>query len=130
MAALVQAEANRLLEASLGKSTYTAPTTPMKLALDTANGTASAAGTEVTGGSYARQDLSAALPSTGTNGTITSNAAVNFTGMPAATVTGAEVYDSNGTPRRAYYGALAASKTTGAGDTLQFPSGQITLQLT
>jgi hypothetical protein len=130
MAALAQAEANRLLEASLGKNTFTAPTTPMKLSLHTTTGSASAAGTEVTGGSYARQDLSAALPSTGTNGSITSNAAVNFTGMPAATTTSAEVYDSNGTPRRAWWGALAASKTTGAGDTLQFPSGQITLALT
>jgi hypothetical protein len=130
MAALAQAEANRLLEASLGKTAYTAPTTPMKLSLHTTTGTASAAGTEVTGGSYARQDLSAALPSTGTNGSITSNAAINFTGMPAATVTSAEVYDSNGTPRRGWFGALTASKTTGAGDTLQFPSGQITLALT
>ena len=129
MPALVQTRANNLLDAELGKATHTAPTTPMKLALNTANGTATAAGTEVTGGSYARQDLSAALPANASSGAITSNAAVNFTGMPATTVTGAEVFDSAGSPRRAFFGALASSKTTGAGDTLQFPSGQISLTL-
>lgn len=129
MAALAQAEAARLCDASLGKATYTAPTTPMKLALTTTTGTASSAGTEVTGGSYARQDLSTALPANSTNGSITSNAAVSFTSMPAATVTACEVYDSAGTPRRAWFGALTASKTTSAGDTLTFASGAITLAL-
>jgi hypothetical protein len=129
MPALAQAAATRLLDASLGKAAHVAPTTPMMLALTTTTGTASAAGTEVTGGSYARQNLTTALPAGATNGSITSNAAVNFTGMPAATVTAAEVFDSNGTPRREFFGALAASKTTGAGDTLSFPSGQITLSL-
>jgi hypothetical protein len=130
MAALAQAEAGRLTDASLGKATFTAPTTPMMLALTTTTGTASAAGTEVTGGSYARQNLSTALPANSTNGSITTNAVINFTSMPAATVTACEVYDSNGTPRRAWFGALTASKTTASGDTLSFASGAITLALT
>lgn len=128
MPALVNAEATRVTDATLGKAAYTAPTTPMMLALETVTGTASAAGTEVTGGSYARQNLTTALPAGATNGVITTTGAINYTGMPAATVTGAAVYDSNGTPRRAYYGNLTASKTTGAGDTLSFPAGSITIQ--
>lgn len=123
---IVQVEANRLLDASFGTTAYTAPTTPMKLALDTANGTATAAGTEVTGGSYARQTITMSSASAGANA---NSATINFTSMPAATVTGVEVYDSNGTPRRAWWGALTASKTTGAGDTLSFAASSITASI-
>lgn len=130
MAALAQAEAGRLTDASLGKATFVAPTTPMTLALTTTTGTASSAGTEVTGGSYARQNLTTALPANSTNGTITTTSAINFTNMPAATVTACEVFDSNGTPRRAWFGALTASKTTASGDTLSFAIGALTLALT
>jgi hypothetical protein len=51
---------------------------------------------------------------------------VSFTGMPASTVTAVEIYDSNGSPRRAAWGALSANKTLGAGDTLTFPTSTIT----
>lgn len=124
--ALDQAEASRLLRASLGIATYTAPTTPMMLKLATTTGSASSAGTEVTGGSYARQSLTAAL-GTEANGSVTTTSAVTYTSMPAATVTSAEIYDSNGTPRRAWWGALTASKTTASGDTLTFAIGAITV---
>jgi hypothetical protein len=125
--AMTNQEATRLLDASLGKATYTAPTGAMKLALMTANGSVSSAGTEVTGGSYARVDLSAATPAGSTNGVIATNAVITYTNMPAATTVGVEVYDSNGTPRRAWWGALTASKTTGAGDSLSFASGALTI---
>lgn len=123
MSALVTAEANRLLDASFGTAAYTAPTGAMKLALATATGSASAAGTEVTGGSYARQTLAMASAS---GASCANSSTISFTGMPAATVTGVDIYDSNGTPRRAWWGALTASKTTGAGDTLSFAASSIT----
>jgi hypothetical protein len=44
-------------------------------------------------------------------------------------VTAVEIWDSAGTPKRMWYGALAASKTVGAGDTFQIPIGQLTLSL-
>lgn len=126
MPALATAEANRLLDASLGVAAYTAPTGSMKVALATSTSTASAAGTEVTGGSYARQNVTFGSSSSGS----TSNtAAVNFTNMPAATVTYVDIYDSNGTPRRAWYGALSASKTTASGDTLSFAIGALVASL-
>lgn len=121
--ALDQAEASRLLRASLGISAYTAPTTPMMLRLMSTNGSASSNGTQVTGGSYAAQSLSAAL-GTEANGSVATTSAISYAGMPATTVVGVEVWDSAGTPRRAQWGALSASKTTGAGDTLTFASGQ------
>lgn len=129
MAALAQAEASRLLDASLGKAAFTAPTGAMKLAVCSTVGTASTPGTEASGGGYARADLSAALPAGSTNGSISTNAAINFANMPAGTWQSVEVFDSAATPRRGWFGALSASKTTGAGDTLSFASGAITLSL-
>ena len=128
MGALDQAEASRLLRASLGIAAYTAPTTPMMQRLMSANGSASSNGTQVTGGSYTPQNLSTAL-GTESNGTVTTTGVVSYTGMPATTTVGAEVWDSNGTPRRAWWSALAANKTTGAGDTLSFAAGAITLAI-
>ncbi|MEU5259001.1 hypothetical protein [Amycolatopsis sp. NPDC021455] len=126
MSNLVEAEANRLLDASLGTAPFTAPTAPVKLALVTANGSATSAGTEVTGGGYARQSVTFSAASAGT---ASNTGLINFTNMPAATVVGAEIYDSSGTPRRAWFGSLAASKTTGAGDTLSFAVSALTVGL-
>lgn len=122
MAVLVQTEENRLLDASFGTAAYVAPTTPMKLALVTVLGTATAAGTEVTGGSYARQTLTMGAASAGS---ASNNALITFTNMPAATVVGVDVYDSNATPRRCWFGPLASSRTTAAGDSLQFAVASI-----
>lgn len=126
MGALVVAESNRLLDASFGTASYTAPTGAMKLALVTATGSASAAGTEVAGGSYARQTL---VMGSASAAACSNTSTISFTAMPAATVTGVDIYDSNGSPRRAWWGALTASKTVGAGDTLSFASSAITASL-
>lgn len=123
---VVIAESNRLLDASLGTATYTAPTGPMKLALETATGTNTAAGTEVTGGSYARQTITFAAAS---SGSAANSNAITFTAMPAATVTGVEIYDSAGSPRRHWVGALTASKTVSAGDSLSFAIGSLSITL-
>ena len=116
---------NQLLDALVGTTAYTV-TTPIKLALVTANGSDSAAGTEVTGGSYARQTIAFNAAS---SGSIANNAAISFTGMPACTVVGIEIYDSAGSPKRLAYGPLTASRTVTAGDTVQFASSAITLSL-
>ena len=116
---------NQLLDALVGTDTYSV-TTPIKLALVTANGSDSAAGTEVTGGSYARQTIAFDAAS---SGSIDNNAAISFTGMPACTVVGIEIYDSAGSPKRLAYGPLTASRTVTAGDTVQFASSAITLSL-
>jgi hypothetical protein len=106
--------------------TATAPTTPIKVALVTANGDDATAGTEVTGGSYARQTLTVGAASGGA----TSNSAdLVFTDMPACTVVGVEVWDSAGTPVRLWYGALATSRTVAAGDELRLVAGSLALSL-
>lgn len=126
MANLVTVEANALLNASSGQAAYTAPTTPIKVALVTATGTATTAGTEATGGSYARQTITFAAAS---GGSISSNVALTYTNMPAATITGVDEWDSTGTPVRRWFGALTASKTTNAGDTFTIASGSYTKTL-
>lgn len=126
MPALTTAEANRLLDASLGVATYTAPTTPMKLALATAASSASAAGTEVSGGSYARQNITF---SSSSSGATSNSGTVTFANMPACTVTHIDVYDSNGTPRRCWWGALTASKTLAAGDSIAFSAAAVSAAL-
>lgn len=116
---------NLLLDALVGTASYTA-TTPIKLALVTAAGSDSAAGTECTGGSYARQTITF---NSAASGSIDNSATVSFTDMPACTVVGIEIFDSAGTPKRLAYGPLAANKTLTAGDTIQFAASAITLSL-
>jgi len=116
---------NQLLDALVGTAAYTV-TGPIKLALVTANGNDASAGTEVTGGSYARQTITFGAAA---SGSISNSASISFTGMPAVTVVGIEIYDSAGSPKRLAYGALTASRTVTAGDTVQFASSAITLSL-
>lgn len=123
----VQAEANRLLDATLGTASYTAPTTPMKCALVTANGSSTAAGTEVTGGSYARQTVAFGSASAGS---ASNTGLLRWSNMPACTVVGVEIYDSAGSPRRVAFGSLTASKTLAAGDALEIAIGSLTVSMT
>jgi hypothetical protein len=116
---------NQLLDALVGTSAYTV-TTPIKLALMTANGSDSAPGTEVTGGSYARQTIAFDAAA---SGQIANNAVISFTGMPSCTVVGIEIYDNAGTPKRLAYGALTNSRTVTSGDTVQFAISSVTLSL-
>lgn len=128
---LVQVEATSLLNASFGKVTYPAPTTPMMLDLMTAVGDATTAGTVVAnsgGSTYAAQNLSTALANGSAGVIANSAAAVTFTNMPPVTVAGVKVSDSSGTPVRKWFGPLTTAKTTGQGDTLSF--AQSTIQAT
>jgi hypothetical protein len=130
MANLTTTEANNILEASSGKTVFTAVSGGVgtqKVALETSTGTAAAAGTEVTGGAgpYARQTITFAAASAGA---IASNLLLTYSGMPACTVTYVSEYDANGTTRR-WFGALTASKTVNAGDTFTIASGSYTKTL-
>ncbi len=130
MAGIPTAEAARLANAWLGKVTYPATVTPVRLRLTTTDGTASTAGTEVVnsgGSAYASQDLSVALPASTSTATITNNAVVTFTNMPAVTVVAVEVFDSAATPVRKAFGGLASDKTTALGDSISFAAGALSL---
>jgi hypothetical protein len=121
-----QPHANNVIDASLGTATIVATVTPLKLALMSVVGSNTAAGTEVTGGSYAAQSVAFSAASAGA----TSNSgAVTFSAMPAITTNGIELRDNSGTPKRKWLGNLAAAKTTGSGDTLTFAIGSVTVSM-
>jgi hypothetical protein len=99
-----------------GAVTYTRP---FVLRLTTTLCTDSAAGTEVSGGSYAAQNIntmsaaSAASPSSKA-----SSASVSFSNMPACTWADIYVTDSTGTPKLMNFkGTPSLAKTVNAGDT-------------
>jgi hypothetical protein len=116
---------NRCLDFLLGLPA-TAPTAPLKVALVTANGDDTTAGTEVTGGSYARQTLTVAAA---VGGSTSNSADLVWSAMPAATVVGVEIWDSAGTPVRLWYGPLSASRTVAAGDELRLTAGSLVLSI-
>lgn len=116
---------NRLLDWINGLSA-TAPTAPLKVALVTAAGDDATAGTEVTGGSYARQDLDVGAA---VGGATSNSADLVWTGMPAGTIVGWEIWDSAGSPVRLWYGPLNESKTLSAGDEYKIAAGDLDLSI-
>lgn len=130
MANIDSTEALNQVRASLGLVAYTATTAPIRGRLMTANGTAAAAGTEVVnagGSTYASQDVGAALPASPSSLPVLNTAPVTWTNLPATTVTGLELWDSNATPKRKWFGALAASKTVALGDSLTIAAGALSI---
>lgn len=124
MSTLDNTHGNNLLDGELGTAAYVATTGPLHLRLMTANGSVSANGTEVTGGSYAQQTIAfgaAAGQSTSNTG------AISIAGMPACTVVGVELWDSSATPKRKRWGPLTASVTYTAGDTATLAVGDLTV---
>lgn len=125
MAALTNTAENRALDWLLG-DTPTAPTTPLQVALLTAEGDDTTPGTEATGGDYERQTLTV---SAAVSGTATNSATLTWTGMPAATIVGVEIWDSAGSPIRWWHGPLDTDRTLETGDEFRLEAGALTLTL-
>jgi hypothetical protein len=101
-----------------GTSGATAPTLPLKLRLMSANGSDSTPGTQVVGGTYAAQEVDF---SAGGN-----DAIVRFEGLAnPTTVAGGELWDSNGTPFRWQWAALAGGSVSVTDGVLEFPIAAI-----
>jgi hypothetical protein len=113
---------NLILDWINGVGSPTRPTAPLKVALVTAEGDESTAGTEVTGGSYTRQNLS--MPAS-VGGATSNSADLLWEGMPASTVVGWEIWDSASTPVRLWRGPLNAPKTLDAGDDYKIAAGDL-----
>lgn len=87
-------------------------------------------GTEVTGGSYAREALSATnMAVTTTAGVATNDAAITFTTATAAwgTVVGAGICSAVTAGTIGAYTVLDASKVVGDGDTFEFAIGDFSV---
>jgi len=79
---------------------------------------------EVAGGSYARQSGSFGASS---NGTISNDAQIEFTSMPAVTVTHVGVWDALSGGNFIMKAALGASKAVNSGDTARILTGELDL---
>lgn len=131
MGNIVTIEANKLLTSSVTGVAYVAAVTPVNLALitDVTDPTATTAGSEVTGGSYARVSTAAGW-GTASGGTITNTGTFSFTNMPALTIKSIELWDSTPTtPIRRWFGALTLPKVVNAGDTVTFAAASISITL-
>lgn len=134
MGAMVQVHANQALDASTDQSgaAVRITTGPLRLRQMTANGSATAAGTEVaTGGGYTSGTGAPTIAfSAAATGQTSNSGAVNITNYPRAeTVVGVEIWDSAGTPARKWWGALTTPKTMASGDTLSYAIGSVVLQM-
>lgn len=116
---------NKLLEHIFKNTSYTSPAT-VYLALYTSDPTDADSGTEVTGGSYARQTATFAAAS---SGTIATNANITFTSMPSCTVTYWGIRDASTGGNLLASGAFNTPTALASGDTLTVTSGSLTISL-
>ena len=118
---------NALINGTLRATSYTAPTT-VYVALYTSDPTDADTGTEVTGGSYARQSVTFAAPS---NGVSTNNADITFPTCTVAwgTVTHIGIRDASTSGNLLYHTPLDVSKTIAAGDIFKITTGNLSVTL-
>jgi len=116
---------SKLIDHFLGTTTYTKPSA-VYVALFTVTPGEAAGGTEVTGGSYARQ---AATFGAASSGSTTNSTNIDFAGMPAATTVAIGIFDASTSGNMLLYGALTTNKTTDAGDTLRIATGSLSVSI-
>lgn len=114
---------NKLLNIVFKNTAWTPPAT-VYAALMTAIPSDTGGGTEVAGGSYARQALTMGSPSLGT---ITNSLAFTFSAIPAATITSLAVYDASTSGNLLYYEALSSNIIATAGADIEFGVGDFTV---
>lgn len=111
MAAMTDYLANSIRDHVLRNTAYTSPTT-VYLALFTTATTEAGGGTEVTGGSYARQAITF---NAGADAGLANQAAtVTFTNMPSCTVVAAAVMDAVSGGNMLIHGRLPAAVVVAA----------------
>ena len=116
---------NALINATLRNTSYTSPTT-VYLALYTSDPTDADTGTEVSGGSYARQSITFGSPS---NGVSTNTAAIEFPQATGSwgTVSYVGIRDASTSGNLLYHTALDASKTIATGDVFRVAIGSLSV---
>lgn len=118
---------NALINGTLRATTYTAPAT-VYISLHTADPTDAGTGTEVSGGSYARQSASFAAPSNGASAT---NADITFPQATGnwGTIGWIAIWDAVSAGNMLYHTALDTSKAINTGDIFKIASGSLTVTL-
>lgn len=118
---------NKLLDHVLRNTSYTSPTTAY-VGLFTVAPTDTLSGTEVSGGSYARQVLSV---TTASAGIVTSSADINFPQATASwgTIVAIGIHDALSSGNLLMYTSLTTSKTIDEGDILKVSTNNLTVTL-
>lgn len=118
---------NALINATLRATTFTSPTT-VYVGLYTSDPTDANTGTEVSGGSYARQAATFGSPS---NGVSTTSADITFPQCTSTwgTVSHIGILDALTTGNLLYHTPLDTSKTIETGDVFKIASGSLTVTL-
>lgn len=118
---------NKLLDHVLRNVSYTSPTT-VYVGLYTSDPGDDNTGTEVSGGSYARQILSV---TTATGGIVTSSADITFPQATGSwgTISHIGLLDALSSGNLLMHTALTTSKTVESGDVLRISSGDLTAAL-
>ena len=119
----------KILNHVLRNTAYTSPGTAIYIALHTADPSDAGTGTEVTGTSYARVQVTAwdapASRATANTNAITWSAA----GSNWGTVTHIGIWDASTTGNLLFYGALTASKSVASGTTFSISAGELDITL-
>lgn len=118
---------NALINATLRNTSYTSPTTTY-LALYTSDPTDADTGTEISGGSYARQAITFGAPS---NGVTTNSAAIEFPTATGSwgTITHVGIRDASTGGNLLYHTPLDASKAINSGDIFRISTGNLSVTL-
>lgn len=112
---------DNLIEHALGVASFTMPTN-VYLALFTTDPTIDDDGVEVSGGSYARQQLSL---DTASNGRCASNTSETFSSLPACVITHWGIYDASSGGNLLYFGKFDIPIIRNAAENLVIASGNI-----
>ena len=120
---------NALINATLRNTTYTSVAT-VYVSLWTSDPTDAGSGTEVSGGSYARTEITFATAS-GTSGQVLNDAAVEFPQATASwgTVGWIGINDASTSGNLLYHSPLDTSKTIDTGDIFKISSGNLSVTL-
>lgn len=112
---------NKILDHTLRVTAFAVPS-GLWVALYTTATDDGTGGTEVTGGSYARQPVSFSAAS---GGATSNTAALNFANMPGVTVTHIGVMDAVSAGNRLYHGPFASPQVVPAGSTFSIAIGEL-----
>jgi len=116
----------KVLEHVFSGTAYTSPAT-VYVGLFTSDPAEDGSGTEISGGSYARQ----AGAFTTTGNTATTSGAIEFPTATASwgTITHIGIYDASSAGNLLAYAPLTASKAIASGDVFRIPAGDIDITL-
>ena len=114
---------NKVLDHVLGTTSYTMPAT-VYIGLSTGSFADDNSGTELSGGSYARQSIAFDAAASGTTD---NTAAVDFPVATASwgTVSHYGLFDASSGGNLLIHGAFTASKTVDSGDVLRISAGEL-----